>query len=206
MLLIPEIETVVILVPRAGSTSIKNAVMAKYPKAMLLYRHMEADGVPHGYDRWKRVGVVRSPLYRLWSLYKYMRDMKQAPNWVAGYADRMNRAAAVPFDQWLVNNTNVFTDPYVAGAGHPGYWPRYAVMHPIPENRKSQFLYLRPDLGTKIYKYQDIDSLAYDLGLGHDLPRENGTVSERMPKSIGEEAEAHVRLHFGWDLAAAHSL
>ena len=71
MILIPEIETIVILVPRTGSGSLKRAILKTYSKAHVLYRHMEADGVPHGYDRWRRVGVARNPLDRLWSLYKF---------------------------------------------------------------------------------------------------------------------------------------
>jgi len=77
MLLIPEIETVVILVPRAGSTSIKRAVLAKYPEAMMIYRHMEADGVPFGYDRWRKIGVVHNPIDRLCSLYKYLKILME---------------------------------------------------------------------------------------------------------------------------------
>lgn len=51
MILIPEIQTVVILVPRTGSGSLRRAVAAKYPQSILLYRHMEADGVPAGHDK-----------------------------------------------------------------------------------------------------------------------------------------------------------
>jgi hypothetical protein len=45
VILIPEIETIVLLVPRTGSGSLRKAIAAKYPKSVLLYRHMEADGV-----------------------------------------------------------------------------------------------------------------------------------------------------------------
>ena len=45
MILIPEIEAVVILVPRTGSGSLYRAVLDRYPKALMPYRHMEADGV-----------------------------------------------------------------------------------------------------------------------------------------------------------------
>jgi hypothetical protein len=43
MILIPEIETVLILVPRTGTGSLRRAVLQRYPRAMLIYRHMEAD-------------------------------------------------------------------------------------------------------------------------------------------------------------------
>lgn len=51
MILIPELETVVILVPRTGSGSLRRAIAEAYPSSMLVYRHMEADGIPAGYDR-----------------------------------------------------------------------------------------------------------------------------------------------------------
>ena len=72
MILIPEIETVVILVPRTGTTSLIKAIKERYPEAIRLYRHMEADGIPAGYDAWDKVGVARDPVERLWSLYKYL--------------------------------------------------------------------------------------------------------------------------------------
>lgn len=72
MILIPNLKVVLILVPRTGSGSLKRAVLNQYPDALLLYRHMEADGVPQGYDRWQKVGVLRNPQDRLWSLYKFL--------------------------------------------------------------------------------------------------------------------------------------
>lgn len=149
MIIIPEIETVVILVPRTGSGALRRAVAAKYPKSMLVYRHMEADGIPLGYDRWPRVGVVRNPLDRLWSLYKFLRNF--GGNHDPAFILAMHASVARPFDDWLLNNEIVFTSPYDrAGLGR--YWPGYSVRHPIPENRKSQFVYLRPDLGTEIHR------------------------------------------------------
>ena len=59
MILIPEKQVVLILVPRTGSGTLKRAVKARYPKSILLYRHMEADGGPAGYDRWQKIGIVR---------------------------------------------------------------------------------------------------------------------------------------------------
>lgn len=208
MLLIPELETVVILVPRVASTALKNAILARYPKAVLLYRHMEADGVPYGYDRWPKVGLVRDPLSRLWNLYCYLRDMKQEANWVPGYAERMNESASVPFDYWLVNNTTVFTNPYVAGGSIPGYWPRYAVKHQLPENRKSQFIYLRPDLGTEIYRHVDFAKLCNRLKI--DVPAYENTCAADNGKppvlfELGKAAREHVQTTFAWDLdAMAH--
>jgi hypothetical protein len=114
MLLIPELKTVVILTPRTGSRALKNAVLATYPDAMLLYRHMEADGVPQGYDRWRKVGIVRNPVQRLWSLYKYLQHI--GLDWClehdAAYTADLRASVAVPFEEWLVRNEVPFTTPY----------------------------------------------------------------------------------------------
>ena len=72
----------------------------------MLYRHMEADGVPHGYDRWRKVGVVRNPVDRLWSLYKYLQRF--GLDWCAEhdetYTARMRASVEQPFEQWLIGN------------------------------------------------------------------------------------------------------
>jgi hypothetical protein len=62
-----------ILTPRTGTRALKRAIAERYPQSFMLYRHMEADGVPQGYDRWPKIGVVREPVARLWSLYKYLK-------------------------------------------------------------------------------------------------------------------------------------
>ena len=195
MLLIPEIKTVVILVPRTGSGTLRRAVKERYPQAIQLYRHMEADGVPIGYDRWRKVGVVRNPVDRLWSLYKFMRDMDGPHD--AAYMDSMRKSASVPFSDWIVNNNIPFTTPYDTSM-RGRYFAEYAVRHPLPENKKSQYLYLRPDLGTKIYNFDSLGALEVDLDV--DLSaRHNKTASSHAPK-LSTEAWEHIQLAFKWDL------
>ncbi len=59
--------------------------------------------------------------------------------------------------KWLLHNEVVFTQPLSITSAR--YNPGYAVMHMLPENRKSQFTYLRPDLGTQIFLFDDLDVL-----------------------------------------------
>lgn len=201
MILIPELETVVVLVPRTGSGSLRRAIAAKYPRSMLIYRHMEADGVPHGYDRWAKVGVVRHPVDRLWSLYKFLQrfDGQHDPAYIAA----MRRSVDPSFSQWLTGNLVVFTSPYDrAGLGR--FFPNFTVRHPLPENQKSQFVYLRPDLGTTVYRYDtQLGELATRLGVNlESAPRTNDTEARCRPL-LSPEAEAHIAKWFAWDLKHA---
>jgi len=199
MILIPEIETVVVLVPRTGSGSLRRAVADAYPRSMLLYRHMEADGVPHGYDRWRKVGVVRHPTERLWSLYKFLRDFDG--NHDLAYIESMRASVRMPFSDWLLSNQTPFTTPYDS-AGLGRFFPNYTVHHPLPENRKSQFMYLRPDLGTTVYQFTDLE--AFGTALGVQLGRHNRTSADDAP-NLSAEAEAHMRRWFAWDFDAAQA-
>lgn len=200
MILIPEIETVVILVPRTGSGSLRRAIAAAYPRSMLLYRHMEADGVPQGYDRWRKVGVVRHPTERLWSLYKFLQefDGQHDPAYIAS----MRASVRMPFSDWILNNQTPFTTPYDS-ADLGRFWPGYAVRHSLPENRKSQFMYLRPDLGTKVFPFANLAGFGDYLGV--DLDRHNATVDYAVP-ILTPEAEAHMHRCFRWDFVAARGV
>jgi hypothetical protein len=200
MIIIPEIETVVILVPRTGSGSLKRAVADRYEQSFLLYRHMEADGVPQGYDRWRRVGVLRHPLDRLWSLYQFCR--KTDGGSYAKYPElweRLSRSVNCSFDSWLRENEVVFTQPYDS-AGRGRFWPQYSVLHSLPENRKSQFLYLRPDLGTEMFAFEHLHRLAQDLDV--QLDHYLNATSEPCPAmtDLLPVAREHVETHFAWDL------
>lgn len=202
MIIVPELKKVVLLVPRTGSGTLKRAVMAKYPGAFVLYRHMEADGVPFGYDNWERVGVVRRPIERLWSLYKWMRGDNYAKLNPHGDRDiefeqRMLASVQRPFEDWLLNNQTVFTYPY-SDDGSLSRWPQYSLKHPVADNIKSQRVWLRPDLGTQVYKFKNTLHLYQDLGL--DYPASFSNATDKLPcPSLSEAAMAHMQKHFEWD-------
>lgn len=198
MILIPEIETVVILVPRTGSGSLRRAILATYPQAMQIYRHMEADGIPLGYDRWRRVGVLRHPVERLWSLFNFLKTFggNHDPAFVAAQRACVDR----PFPDWIVGNETVFTSPYDS-AGRGRFWPGFTCRHPLPETRKSQFLYLRPDLGTEVWHYEDLDTLASTLGVTLSA-RHNATDGLKIP-ALNDAACDHVSRFMQWDLRAS---
>ena len=63
---------------------------------------------------------------------------------------------------------------------------------------KSQYVYVRPDLGTVIYKYEDVDKLAESLGV--ELGQHNVTTEEKPPE-LSVDAALHVHNYFAWDFA-----
>lgn len=194
MIIIPELQTVLILVPRTGTGTLKRAVAQRWPKSMLLYRHMEADGVPMGYDRYRRLGVVRDPIARLWSLYNFLRseEFLEGPQSDARKA-RLFRSVSIPFEDWLLYNREVFCGPHREDGG---YNPHFTVRNPLPENCKSQFLYLRPDLGTELWEFRDLPALAASLGLSLGLF--NATASG-TPPALSAEACAYAEKTFAWE-------
>lgn len=196
MLIIPEKELVVILVPRTGTNYIKNAVRKRYPKAFMPYRHMEADGVPFGYDRWRRIGVLRRPVERLFSLYKFLRayDVSATDPHKQPHMRRLKTEASGSFSDWLVNGeTPIATANGIDGSYHPGS----ATKHPYPEQLKSSHVYLRPDLGTEIIGYSDIGSLINLL----DIPygRTHRTEACPTPK-LSTEADQIIHDFHSWDI------
>lgn len=200
MILIPEIETVVILIPRTGTSSLRRAIAAKYPESIPIYRHMEADGIPLGYDRWQKVTLIRDPLDRLWSLYKFIRDF-QAGTHDPAFVARMRQSADRPFSEWLVHNEVPFSAPYDS-AGKGRYWPYFTCRHPIPENRKSQEIYARPDLGTECYSYKRIDEYLDILGLPDLGPERHNATNGNLPTITGEAMD-HINTWFRWDMEMA---
>ncbi len=195
MILIPEIEIVMILVPRTGTGSLRHAIGHRYPQSHMIYRHMEACGVPRGYDRWRKVGVVRHPLDRLWSLYKFMRTYRSEAH-DSAYAASIQNSTRMEFSDWIIHNEVVFTSPYDR-SGQGRYNALFTNNHPIPENHKSQFLYLRPDLGTDVVRFDDLSEFAevLDIDLGHIHKTSAGPMPE-----ISTKAWDHIGRVFAWDL------
>lgn len=194
MIIIPELELVLITAPRTASGSLRRAIQARYENTIILYHHMEADGVPTGYDRWRRVGFLRNPTERLWSLYKFCRETTAAKH--APYLAALRASVDLPFNDWIVSNQLAFTNPYDS-EGTLKFWPMYTVKHSIPENRKSQFVYLRPDLGTEIVFFNHLAPFAASIDV--DLPQHNRTDSNTRMPDLTPEAEAHIAKFFAWD-------
>lgn len=205
MILIPEIETVIICPPRTGSSTLRKVVRETYPASIQLYHHMEADGIPDGYDHWRRVGLVRNPIDRLWSLYKFMGAYtfdRHCPE----FCRSLKASVGVPFDQWILSNEVVFSSPYDrSGSGR--FFPLYTCRHALPENRKSQWVYLRPDLGTEVFPFARFVEFGEMLGLNLSI-RKNGTrrgkPEDRFPLVSVEAMNFLQRCH-RWDFQVTES-
>lgn len=200
MLIVPELKTVFILVPRTGSGSLYREMRRVYPRAMLLYRHMEAEGTPYGYDRWTRVGFVRHPLMRLWSLYCFMRRFAGGAEVQGGAAsadaERCRRQVDCDFETWLLNNKEPWTVPYDL-SGDGDWWPVLARKNGLPENLRSQWTYLRPDLGTTVLKFERLRQYMWDWGLNPDM---NANMTSKPLPPVSAAITRHIQKHMAWDL------
>ena len=200
MIIIPELKTVLIMPPRTASTSLKAQITKQYPLAWKPYRHMEADGVPAGYESWRKVGLCRAPLSRLWSLYKYCRAFPENERcqWSESRKQEMIDSTRVPFEYWLIHNTAVFATSQSPMAGETSS-PYYHTLHPKPETLKSQFEYLRPDLGTEVWSFNDLHIFAAEVLKLDAMEWANRSEVDPVPfGSFGLGLE-----HLWWDSVAA---
>lgn len=197
MIIIPELHTIMVCPPRTASTSFKKAILEKHPKSFMLYRHMEANHIPIGYDSWRKIGIVRHPVDRLWSLFNYCkginigRNKKHNPEWrednlVKPYTE---------FTTWLLHNEKVFSNSYFSNT----ISAQYATSVMLPETKKSQWHTLRPDLGTQVYTFDQRNAVANILGIELDV-RHNASDSGRPPELCLAEKE-HIDKYFEWDLS-----
>lgn len=196
MLIVPELHVIFIFPPRTGSDTLCLELMRMHPNAYLLYRHAEADLVPEGYEGWRKVGFVRHPLARLWSLYKFCAILADRENVMEELKTEVARVAqsvqGKSFEQWVLTNEELFL-PKDSGL------PLLHQRHHIPETRKSQELYLRPDLGTVILRFQDLQQ--HMLAWGLDPTKKHGATPSPSVPAMSKKLKKHMLKYFGWDMA-----
>jgi hypothetical protein len=207
MLLIPEKELILILPPRTGSGSLYRAVRAKFPRAILLYRHMEADGVPFGYDIWQKYCVIRHPLVRLWSLYHFLKHFAggsvteiNAKEQALDSHARIHASVARPFEDWMLHNEMCFTGAEFTYRGELKY-PILRRHHLVPENKASLWLWARPDLGTKLVHFEHLAEWCQtklDMELLPAIANKSTRPAE-LPVCTPAMWE-HLQHFFSWDL------
>lgn len=202
MIIVPKLKKVVILVPRTGSGSLYRAIMCRYPDAMMLYRHMEAGGAPLGYDKWDIVGVVRHPLERLWSLYKYTKlNVKKPTRYKIhpSIMENLKRSVSMSFNDYLMYNTFKYPVPDVCIVSNEPEPFRKTIYHRA-ENELSQKSYFDTGLrcnNTTLYHYEtDLPKLAEDLDIL--MEHENKTSDVPMP-TLSEAAINYAKQTFDWE-------
>ncbi len=211
MLIIPSHETIVITPPRTGSTILRDIVLDEIPRSFSPYRHMEAAGIPFGYENYKRLCVIRHPLDRLWSLYKYVQHTAAgSPEWRKAQRDstvnpEIGGADRLSFSEWLLDNNTIFAGWTPKNGGVPS--GPYRTKHPRPETRKSQALYAYAgidedeDKAVELHYFED-GTIWSALGL--QPPTENHDSRNRSKgpydrPTVSDEAidATHARLE--WD-------
>lgn len=192
MIIIPEKQMILITPPRTGSTALLSAVQLRHPNSMSLYRHMEADGVPAGYTSFRKIAIVRDPQDRMESLFSYCANLGSHSPWEAA----MVNTTQLGFSTWLLQGSVPFTHPHWAR----GVWfnPRYYCLHIMPEQRKSQWWYARPDLGTEVVVLGSSawSDVCNELDL--EVPRLNA--SPRLLLKWTLPMFQHLQEHHSWDL------
>jgi hypothetical protein len=200
MIIIPEIKTVFIRIPKTASTSISHAIEHKYRDSFSPYRHMESMGIPAGYEKWRKVAVIRNPLHRLRSLYSFCRNAEQLPRYGVGWAATQKAATDVSFERWLLNNTVPFCSPVdLDGNFNPYYFTRST----LAENVKSQSVYVDDD--TDLYSFEDLELAAKSMDIDEPLEklRESSLVSMT---STSDAIFEHIEKHMMWDISTHQRL
>ena len=206
MIILPEMETVLIMPPRTGSTSLRDALLARHRKAMMLYRHMERPGIPLGYERYRTVCLVREPLDRLLSVYSYMGNFRTTANGVraatAPWIEILRKEADRPFEEWLRFCTHTLVDPVQLDGS---FIPHYNILEKLPIARKSLIHWARPDMGeVELVSVMDqprkIEQM-FDIKLPHLNASPRETAVERTPL-----VQAHLNRFFQWDQAVTADL
>jgi hypothetical protein len=199
MMIIPEIQTVVIQPPGTGSASIKGDILKKYPAAFSPYRHMECGGIPIGYDVWRRVCIVRRPLERLHSIYRYMSGVESSALSSQSWATRLRADVARTFEDWLIQSREVFTDPWDINGS---FDPYCLVLDRTPIARKSQRVWIE-----KCETCVDILRLEHPRGiesrLGISLSPLNAGLDVEpmtMPLEVTAGIQAFLAQYHSWDL------
>jgi len=186
MIIIPELERVVIQPPRTGSTSLRVAIAERYPKSFYPYHHMEHEGIPHGYDHWTSVGIMRNPVERLFSMYKYMGSYTN-PNtdqqWIANMRKDVDRS----FGDWLMYSTELFTDAYIGGR----FNPLYSVINMIPAVIKPQSSYIGNS--DSILWLEDVERINEYFDIS--LPLINQSTDEELNSLSTTEKNHFIKCH-----------
>ena len=196
MMIIPEIQTVVIQPPGTGSASIKDDILKNYPAAFSPYRHMECGGIPIGYDVWHTVCIVRRPLERLHSIYRYMSRVESSILSSQSCAARLQANVARTFEDWLIQSREVFTDPWDMNGS---FDPYCLVLDRTPIARKSQRAWI--EKCVDILRVEHPRGIESRLGISLSPLNAGFDVGPMtMPFEVTTGIQAFLAQYHSWDL------
>lgn len=146
----------------------------------LMLHHLPGaiDAVESG--EYKVVYMLRDPLERMKSLWRYMQEVsaERNPRAPQEWRDRQNADAARPFNEWLMESTELFNDGAHPASGAPA--AHYATHFQVPAARKSAAHFLRGCKEFSVCRFgNDYD---YKKHLDFEfsaMPHENGTAKFR---------------------------
>lgn len=200
MIIIPQIKKIIITPPRCGSTSIWTAVKEKYPESIRLYRHMEASQIPFGYEDYDVHCIVRKPLERMISIYKFMVLFEGTSHTTEEFIGLIRRESAPGFHNWLMYcNVPIFGSERASIEKKPFYKTSVS----MPENRKSQMFYAN---GAEIVLFDRMEYFFRGIGIS-ELPVINGFIDSVLEEEINKDITDHasdirwcIKTFHKWDL------
>lgn len=139
-------------IPRTGTKSLREALM-QIPGTFLYGNHNEITTLPEAFKDFRIAVVVRDPVHRLYSIYRYMRMtqvVQRHPEWF----DPLHREVMeMTFSEWIVDGKALFCG---------GAWP-YTVAHMVPEQDKGQASYFTmTGQYAEIFPHENLFSLDRD--------------------------------------------
>lgn len=184
MIIIPERKTVLITPPRSGSTALKKYVSEQYEHATIPYRHGEYMMLTHvagaieavEQDDWNVVYMLRDPMQRMKSLWRYMQEVsvERNPRAPVEWIKMQNDDAARPFSDWLINSVELFNHPTHPASGVEVAY--YATFFQVPAARKSAAYFLRGCKRFSVCRFgEDADYQKHFGFRFSDMPHENAT-------------------------------
>jgi hypothetical protein len=174
MIVIPELQKVVIMPPRSGSTALKAALLGTYPLAYAPYRHGEWMMVNHLRDSsvartYTAVYPLRDPLQRMISLWRYMQDVspQRNPRAPQEWIDRVRADASRTFTHWLHTSNELFNESRASpNDGSPESY--YCTWFSVPAARKDARYFLQDCPAFEMLRFGDVRD--YKSMLGIEIP------------------------------------
>jgi hypothetical protein len=134
----------------------------------------------------------------MWSLFKFCAtlDPRTSRRWTQEEVLRVAESVqGRTFEDWLLNNTGVVHSAR-ALSKPPGFIQRWYV----PETTKVQFLYLRPDLGTEVLPFSDLDGWLDHVGLPAMHENQSHAAPRCLPLTSAIEEHLERYFHMGCEL------